>query len=179
MREHWYVLPDLSLASILRRLLSERTTSGLCRTFWWHFCRAARQNERGPLEYATVPSWRSAQLGASRVGGPTEWSGGAVRMKREHVEHYHSLLVQVRACTCTNICTLIRSHHAHSKWGEINSSNTSVQRRCIDLYQLASLHWFSSHSTIAHSMRCYVLCSCCSSEGLEAYRHHAILIDLS
>ena len=25
------------------RLMSERTTSGLCRTFWWHFCQAARQ----------------------------------------------------------------------------------------------------------------------------------------
>ena len=38
------------------------------------------KNERGPLEYATVPSWRSAQLGASRVCGPTEWSGGAVAL---------------------------------------------------------------------------------------------------
>ena len=40
-------------------------------------------------------------------------------------------------------------------------------------------HWFISHSTIAQSMRCYLLGSCCSSEGLEAYRHDAILIDLS
>ena len=55
----------------------------------------------------------------------------------------------------------------HNAW---YNSITSVQCRCIDLYQLASFHRFSSHSTIAHSMCCYLLCSCCwsSSEGLAS-----------